>query len=128
MRRVLIIDDDVDAAQSLAMLVGRLGVESRVAHDGLAGLEIALEQQPDVVFLDLLMPFVDGYETCRRLRRQPNGHRATIVAVTGSAQALFDAGMAPCFDLQLLKPAPAASIERIVVKGARRRRYTSRID
>ena len=127
MRRVLIIDDDVDAAQSLAMQVELLGAHSRVAYDGLRGLEIALEQQPDVVFLDIAMPFVDGYETCRRLRQQPNGERATIVAVTGWAKTLRDDGTASRFDVHLLKPASASSIERIVLKGGPRRPYMSRI-
>jgi CheY-like chemotaxis protein len=128
MRRVLIIDDDVDAAESLAMQVERLGARSRVAHDGLAGLAIALEQQPDVVFLDILMPDLDGYETSRRLRRQPSGERVTIVAITGWARTLADDGRASCFDVHLLKPASASSIARIVLKGARRRRYAWRIE
>ena len=69
--RVLVVDDNVDAAESLGMLFKLSGQEVVVAHDGVTAFEKALELRPELVLLDIGMPGMDGYEVCRRLRQEP---------------------------------------------------------
>jgi CheY-like chemotaxis protein len=81
---VLVVDDNVDGAQSLAMLLGLIGHEVRVAYDGPEALEVAAEFCPEVVLLDVGLPRgMDGYEVARRLRARPGTETAELVAVTG---------------------------------------------
>jgi CheY-like chemotaxis protein len=98
-RRILVADDNKDAASSLAMLLKILGHETEVAHDGQEALEKAASYRPEIVLLDIGMPKLSGYDVCRRLREQPAGNDMIIVAVTGwgqeedrqkSAEAHFD--------------------------------------
>jgi PAS domain S-box-containing protein len=103
--RVLVIDDNVDAAESLAALLRLGGHEVREAHGGLDGLRIAAEFQPDVVLLDLGMPGMNGLEVARELRTRRAGSETYLVAVTGwgqneDRQRTRDAG----FDVHLTKP------------------------
>jgi CheY-like chemotaxis protein len=95
--------------------VRSLGGQARSAGDGAAALVAATEFQPDVVLLDIGMPGMDGYETCRRLRQQSGGRPLTIVALTGwgqdrDKQRAREAG----FDAHLTKPADPAQIERLL--------------
>jgi two-component system CheB/CheR fusion protein len=113
--RVLIIDDNVDAANTMAMLVEELGGSTRVAHDATSGLQALDESAPDVVFLDIGMPGIDGYETCRQMRRQPSNKAPVIIAVTGwgqpqDKQRALDAG----FDAHLTKPVELDALARIL--------------
>jgi CheY-like chemotaxis protein len=82
---VLVVDDNPDAAESLALVLGRAGHAVRVAGDGLAALDAAREARPDVVLLDLGMPGMNGFEAARRLREDPAARPALLVAVTGWA-------------------------------------------
>ena len=112
-RRVLVVDDNSDAAAMLDMLLRSLGHEARVAHDGLAALRVAEEFQPDVVLLDIGMPGLDGYEVARRLRTLARERPLRIVAVTGwgqdaDRQRSREAG----FDLHLVKPVDASELAR----------------
>jgi PAS domain S-box-containing protein len=114
-RRVLIVDDNQDAAESLAMLIEVLGGQARIALNGQAGLQAVAEFRPDLVLLDIGMPGIDGYETCRRIRLGPFGRDVLIVALTGWGQEqdkrrAMDAG----FDAHLTKPADPAVLERIL--------------
>jgi two-component system CheB/CheR fusion protein len=84
--RVLVVDDNRDAADSLAVLLRILGQDVQVAHDGPAALEAARRQRPDVVFLDIGMPGMDGYDVARGLRRQPGLERVKLIALTGWGQ------------------------------------------
>ncbi|MGH8290595.1 MAG: hybrid sensor histidine kinase/response regulator [Steroidobacteraceae bacterium] len=84
--RVLIADDNHDAAVSLSMLLQWMGHDTRVVHDGIEALEEAAHFHPDVVLLDIGMPRLDGYETARRLAGQPWAAATQIVAVTGRGQ------------------------------------------
>jgi PAS domain S-box-containing protein len=86
-RRVLIVDDNRDAADSLAMLLVALGADVRVANDGPASLKIpAPDWRPDLVFLDLGMPDMDGFEVVRRMRADPAFAGTRVVALTGWSQ------------------------------------------
>jgi CheY-like chemotaxis protein len=85
-RRVLIVDDNADSADSLAMLLQLGGHDAHVAYDGLQALELAARLQPQVLLLDLELPGLDGCELCRRIRQQPWAARARLVAVTGWAR------------------------------------------
>ncbi len=84
-RRILVVDDNQDVAESLAMLLRRRGHEVRLAADGAAALALAREEAPDVVLLDLGLPGMDGHEVARRLRQQPGFDKALVVALTGSS-------------------------------------------
>jgi CheY-like chemotaxis protein len=99
-RRILIVDDNPDAASSLAMLLQLANHETYTAHDGLEALSAAERLKPDVVLLGVQLPELDGYEVCRRIRRRPWAGNVTLVAVTGlgrekdrqrSKEAGFDA-------------------------------------
>jgi len=114
-RRILVVDDNVDAAASLAMMLKIMGHEVRTAHDGLAGVEAAAASRPDVILLDIGMPKLNGYDACRRIRAEPWGRDVFIVAVTGWGQdedkrRSLEAG----FDHHLTKPAEPADLERVL--------------
>ncbi len=85
-RRVLVVDDHVDAAESLAMLLRIQGQEVWVAHDGPGALEATRAFRPDIVFLDIGMPVMDGYEVCRRLRQHECNTQVVLIALTGWGQ------------------------------------------
>jgi PAS domain S-box-containing protein len=85
-RRILVVDDNVDSAESLALFLGMAGHEVRTAHDGPAALELARTYQPEVVLLDISMPGMDGYEVARRLRQEPGLEKVRLVALTGYGQ------------------------------------------
>ena len=106
-RRILVVDDNVDAAKSLARLLTRLyGQEVRVAHDGPAALAAAGEFRPEVVLLDIGLPGMDGYEVARRLRERPEFEETLLVALTGWGQeADRERSRAAGFDHHLVKPA-----------------------
>lgn len=103
--RVLVVDDNVDAADTLAILLQMMGQDVQVAHSGASGLALAQDFCPQVVFLDIGMPGMDGYEVCRRLRQQPGTEGAVVIALTGWGQdedrrRSHDTG----FDHHLVKP------------------------
>jgi two-component system CheB/CheR fusion protein len=84
--RILIVDDNRDAADSLGMMLELSGYSIRTAYDGQEGLSAADEERPDVVLLDIGLPKLNGYEVCRRIRQRPWGNEVTLVAVTGWGQ------------------------------------------
>jgi signal transduction histidine kinase/ActR/RegA family two-component response regulator len=85
-RRILIVDDNRDAAESLAMLLKLTGHETHIAHDGLEAVETAAQVSPDLILLDIGLPKINGYEAARRIRNLPGGQSMVLVAVTGWAQ------------------------------------------
>jgi PAS domain S-box-containing protein len=114
-RRVLVVDDNADAAESLAILLRLQGQDVRVAHDGPSGLTAAAAERPDVVFLDIGMPGMDGYEVCRRLRQQPGLNGMVVVALTGWGQEedrrrSQEAG----FDRHLVKPVGIEALREVL--------------
>lgn len=114
--RVLVTDDNVDSADSLAMLLRLEGHEVRTAHDGPQALEAARAFRPHVVFLDIALPKgMDGHEVARRLRREPGLEKMVLVAMTGYGQPedrarAETAGM----DHHVTKPADPAAIHRLL--------------
>jgi two-component system CheB/CheR fusion protein len=116
-RRVLVVDDNVDAAQSLALFLHASGHVVHKAHDGPAALEAALDLRPEVVLLDLGLPRMDGYEVARHLRaRQPDG--LVLIALTGHGQEedrrrTREAG----FDHHVVKPAAPETLLRLIGSG-----------
>jgi PAS domain S-box-containing protein len=85
-RRILVVDDNADAASSLAMLLGMTGNETHTANDGLAAVDAAQTFHPDVILLDIGLPKLNGLEVSRRIRQQPWGQRIVMVALTGWGQ------------------------------------------
>jgi CheY-like chemotaxis protein/nitrogen-specific signal transduction histidine kinase len=115
--RVLIVDDNRDGAQSLALMLDLEGHEVRTAADGFEALEIGEEFQPNVVLLDIGMPGIDGYETARRLRTRPWAQSALLCAQTGWGQEddkrrARSAG----FDRHLVKPVDPEELNRILAE------------
>jgi PAS domain S-box-containing protein len=114
-RRVLVVDDNADAAAALDLVLRSLGHETRVAYDGEQALEAAAEFHPDVVLLDIGMPGMDGYEVARRLRGSVEGGALRVVAVTGWGQdADRERSRAAGFDLHLVKPVDPSDLARIL--------------
>ncbi len=117
-RRILVADDNHDAADTLAMMLGIFGHEVRTAHDGVEALEMAAEFRPDVVFLDIGMPHLDGYQTAVRMRAEPWGKHVMLIALTGWGQEddkrrAAEAG----FDHHLVKPADPAVLEKLLAQS-----------
>jgi signal transduction histidine kinase/ActR/RegA family two-component response regulator len=124
--RVLVVDDNRDAADSLGVLLGFLGYSVEVAHDGAAALRIAERFHPGLVLLDLGMPEMDGYEVARRLRAQPRWRDVVLVALTGwgqeeDRQRSREAG----FDHHLVKPTDLDALQQLFAEVAERTRSVS---
>lgn len=111
-RRVLVVDDNVDSANSLALLLRRLGHDVRVAYDGESGLSAALAHRPHLVFLDLGLPDLSGHEVAQRLRVRFGPGQMRLVAMTGYGQAKDRLrSIAAGFDQHLVKPVEWPAIE-----------------
>jgi PAS domain S-box-containing protein len=114
-RRVLVVDDNSDSAESMALLLQVWGHEVRTAHDGPAALALAAEYRPDIVLLDIGLPGMSGYEVVKRLRDLPGLERATIAAVTGYGQASDrERTRAAGFDRHLVKPVEPAHLQEVL--------------
>ncbi len=114
-RRVLIVDDNADSAESMAVLLRLRGHEVRLAYDGQSALEKAQTFRPDVMFLDLSLPKMDGYEVARRLRLEPEMKDILLVAMTGygseeDRQRTQEAG----FYTHLIKPVDFDKVEELL--------------
>ena len=113
--RILIVDDNRDAADSLAMLLRTTGNEIRTAYDGLEALQVASEFRPEVVLLDIGLPKIDGHEVARRLRREPWGQQVCLIAVTGwSDVSDRTKSRAAGFDHHLVKPLDTTHLARLL--------------
>jgi len=114
-RRILIADDNEDAAESMAMMLNMMGNETRTAPDGLAALQVGESFAPEIVLLDIGMPKLNGYDAARRIRALPWGARLVLVALTGRSQdedrrLSHEAG----FDFHLVKPIEPAALEKLL--------------
>jgi signal transduction histidine kinase/ActR/RegA family two-component response regulator len=113
-RRILVIDDNQDAANATALLIEDMGGESRVAYDGESALAMLRGYQPEVIILDIGMRGLDGYETCQRIRRVL-GNRVVLVALTGFGQEQDKEKTTRAgFDAHLTKPADGAALAAIL--------------
>ena len=113
--RILVADDNFDAAETLGVLLEVMGHEVRQVHDGEAAVLEAASFDPHLVLLDIGMPKLNGYETCRRIRAQPSGTARTLVAVTGwgqpqDVQQARDAG----FDRHMVKPLDIGELVKLI--------------
>ena len=114
-RRLLVVDDNRDAAETLAMMLRLQGHEVRVTHDGPAAIELAGSYQPEMIFLDLGMPGMDGYEVARRIRQHGDLKNVALAALTGWGQPedrrrTMEAG----FDHHLVKPVELKVLESLL--------------
>jgi CheY-like chemotaxis protein/anti-sigma regulatory factor (Ser/Thr protein kinase) len=119
--RLLVVDDNVDAAETIAKLLRLSGYDTECVYDGPTALAAVQRKQPDVVVLDIGLPGMDGYEVARRLRAQDDSRRTSLIAVTGygqenDRQRSLQAG----FDEHFTKPVDPEELERFIS------RYTER--
>jgi PAS domain S-box-containing protein len=126
-RRILVVDDNRDSAESLAILLRIVGNEVQIAHDGPSALEAAKAFRPAVVLLDIGLPGMDGHQVARKLRETPEGKDAVLIAQTGwgqdedrvrSTEAGFDAHLTKPLDLAVLqsvlaKLGPTPALEKV---------------
>jgi signal transduction histidine kinase/ActR/RegA family two-component response regulator len=113
--RMLIVDDNRDAADSLAMLLRTTGNEIRTAYDGLEALQVASEFRPEVVLLDIGLPKIDGHEVAQRLRHEAWGRRVCLIAITGwSDESDRARSRAAGFDHHLVKPLDTAHLAQLL--------------
>ena len=116
-RRILVVDDSRDAAESLATLLELTGNETHTAHDGLEAVETAARVRPDLVLLDIGLPKINGYEAARRIREQPWGKSLVLVALTGwgqdeDRQKSREAG----FNGHVVKPVDIAALTKLLAE------------
>ena len=121
--RVLVVDDNMDAADMLVMMLQMSGHEVQAAYFGQTALEIAVEYQPDVVLLDIGLPDMDGYEVARHLRQQPQTKDVWLIAMTGygqdsDRQRSQEAG----FDHHLVKPVDPEKLQDLLATRAKQPR------
>lgn len=114
-KRVLLIDDNADAASMMQALLSAFGYTVEAAYSAREGLALAQSFRPHVIFLDLGMPFMSGYEVATALRRTPAGGDVFLLALTGwNDQATRAAVIAAGFDRHLVKPANFEQISAIL--------------
>ncbi len=114
-RRILVVDDNQDSADSLAMMLNMLGNEVRTAHDGLAAVDLVATFDPEVVLMDIGLPMLNGYDAARRMRDQAGGNPLVLVALTGWGQEedrrrSQEAG----FDRHIVKPVDPVALETLL--------------
>src|SRR5262249_19336851 len=122
-RRVMIVDDNVDSAVSLAMLLQLQRHEVNVVHDGREALEAVRRHQPEIVFIDIGLPGMDGHEVARRLRQEHGRENLLLVAMTGYGQEEYrrksqDAGV----DAHMVKPVDLNEVQSFLARGGSARR------
>jgi PAS domain S-box-containing protein len=114
-KRILVVDDNLDAARSLAMLLTMCGHEVRTAADGIEAIDAAQAFTPQIIFMDLGMPRMDGLEASRRIRELENGHAIVIIALTGWGQeADRQRTRAAGIDKHLVKPVSVEALEAVL--------------
>jgi len=113
--RILLVDDNIDGAVMMGELVKMMGYEVQVEYDGAKGIETAKNWKPDVVILDIGMPFMNGYEVASRLRHIPETKHAKIIALTGLGrmEAENESGLED-FDRHLVRPVDFDKLEQVL--------------
>ena len=120
--RVLVVDDDDDTAEGMALFLKESGHDVRIASDGPAAIEAALDYRPELVLMDIGLPMLNGFEVAQRLRQHAELQNVVLVAITGYGQEkdrerAHEAG----FDYHLVKPADFREVQRILATVAQRR-------
>ena len=115
--RMMVVEDNPDAAESLAMLLQLLGHQVRIVHDGTAAIDLAQAEMPDVMLIDIGLPRMNGYEVARRIRQNSDLKQIVLVALTGYARDedrnnAFVAG----FDHHLVKPLDVTKLQELVAR------------
>ncbi len=104
-RRILVVDDNQDAAASLGLLLAHSGHEVQTAFDGAQALDIAQRTKPDIIFLDIGLPKLNGYEVAQRIRKEPWGEKVLLIALTGWGKSEDrEQSRRAGFDIHLVKP------------------------
>jgi CheY-like chemotaxis protein len=116
-RRVLVVDDNPDAAVSLTLVIREMGHVAEWAMDGVAALDVARRLRPEIVFLDLALPGIDGYEVAERLKREPGMDGVRIIAMTGSGseqdrKRTLEGG----FELHIVKPLDPRFLDSLLAR------------
>ncbi len=126
-KRVLVVDDNRDAADSLGKLLNLAGAEARAVYNGFAALEVLPTYQPAVLLVDIGMPDMDGYELARRVRQLPDCEDLTLIALTGWGQAEDrQRSQAAGFDFHLTKPADFNALQTLLDSVQDRQRSHTR--
>ena len=113
--RILVVDDNRDAADSLAMLLRTSGNDIRTAYDGAEAVQVANDFEPEVVLLDIGLPNMDGHEVAQRIRQEPWARRTCLIAVTGwSDEADRARSRAAGFDHHLVKPLDTSHLAQLL--------------
>jgi CheY-like chemotaxis protein len=114
-RRILVVDDNEDAATSLELLLKLTAHDVRTAHDGEEALQLAAADRPDVVLLDIGMPKLNGYRVAEQIRREEWGRSMSLIALTGWGQvADRERSKAAGFDHHLTKPVDPEQLRRLL--------------
>jgi CheY-like chemotaxis protein len=114
-RRILVVDDNEDAATSLELLLKLTAHDVRTAHDGEEALQLAASDRPDVVLLDIGMPKLNGYRVAEQIRREEWGRSMSLIALTGWGQvADRERSKAAGFDHHLTKPVDPEHLRRLL--------------
>ena len=115
MAKVLVVDDERDGAEGMAMFFRCLGHETATANNGLEALEVSARFKPDAVILDIEMPLMDGFQAARAMRDRATGAKPLLVAVTALAGDDVAARAKSCgFDFYLAKPVNLESLRALV--------------
>jgi CheY-like chemotaxis protein len=115
--RVLVVDDNVDAADSLALLLERVGLTVFVAYDGRSALEQFVATSPTAVIMDIGLPIMDGYEVARQMRRRQGEQSLLMIALTGWGQAEDRRrSEAAGFDYHLVKPVLPSELQALLAR------------
>jgi CheY-like chemotaxis protein len=125
-RRVLVLDDNQDAADLLGLMLESVGYETTVVYNGRAALDAARRTQPDIAILDLGMPDMNGYEVARALRHRPEAATLGLIALTGwGSREDKDAAIEAGFDVHLTKPIEAGALRAALGEVERLRSVSS---
>lgn len=118
-RRILVVDDHIDTAESFAILLRAQGHEVETALDGVNALRVAVALRPNLVLMDINMPKLDGMDACKVIRAQPWGESTWLVAITGvPAEDIRSSAIAAGFDDCLVKPVEPDELRRIVAAAS----------
>lgn len=111
--RILIVDDSPDVAMTMTMLVKTFGYEAAQAHSGWAAIESARQQRPDIVFLDIGLPDMTGYDVAERIRNELGLEQSVLIALSGFDQD-EDRLTAAGFNRHVVKPVPVAALKQLL--------------